>query len=144
MFIKHRLSFQRRSFMTYIVRELMYKSIQQIQNEMPDRFEILFEDGIALTSTKRKLIYSWYFWELHRQYPNTRLTSRHHVDEVLKGELLTSSTHRNLLSIIYEDLVKSNNLNDAQQTEHVLKLVYDITNNLYNDIAEMSEAHVNT
>lgn len=129
--------------MTLISRDLLFQTVQSL-HELPDIVEILFEDGVAIQSSKRKLIYSWYFWEFHRQYPKTPLLSTHHVNHVLKGKSLTSDTHRLLISVIYEQVIKTYNLYAANQTEHALQLCYQITNRVYNEISSMTEEYVNT
>jgi len=84
--------------------------IQKVNEENIDKIDIVFVDGVTITSTGRELIYSSYFWNLLVAYPRTPATSKHHVQSVLKGRPLTSSTHMELLGIIAKDIIKYNNL----------------------------------
>lgn len=133
----------KRRDMQIIARELVVANEETIKS-IPDKVTVLFEDGVSVETTKRKILYSWYFWEIHRQYPNTPIYSTHHVESVLKGGTLNSATHRNLLSAIYKDVVHTYKLYNNANVEHLLGLVYSITNSVHNYISKEAEANVTT
>lgn len=99
---------------------------------------LIFDDGEVVT-TGRKLVYSLFFWKLHELYTKTPLLKRHFVDSVLKGGLLTSNTHIDLLGNIAKDVFIYHELNTPEQKEPVWKLIYDITNTIYNDLSKIAE-----
>lgn len=119
----------------HALQEMVYRDgIAQVQ--------ILFEDDVTVTSTGKELIYSSYFWDMLRAYPQTKITSKHHVQNVLKGRPLTSSTHIDLLAIIGKDVIEQYDLFRPEQKEPILALTYQITNNIHNEITKLAEGHV--
>lgn len=128
--------------MQFNAKDLVHYNVENIHNNIPEKLSVLFDDGILIETTNRKVIYSWYAWEMHRQYPNTPVLSRHLVDNVLKGQPLNAKTHRDLLSNIYKDVALAYNLITPRQTEHLLELVYKITNNIHNFVSKTAEAYV--
>lgn len=120
-------------------RDLMNSKKIDLINNLPDRFKIQFDNGVIIETTKRKTIYSRFFWKIHSYYPNTLITEKHFVEHVLKGNPLTSKTHIELLSIIFKDVVLQYNLNTPESKEKLLELVYKVTNDLNNDFAKYAE-----
>lgn len=105
-------------------------------------FIIVFDDQIEVVSTWKEAVYSSYFWEFHRLYPKTPLLSRHHVSSVLEKGYMTSKTHIRLLSIVYFDLIEAYHLYNPAERDSITRMVYQITNRLYNDLTIKGEAHV--
>lgn len=128
----------------YSARKLVNESESFIVDGLPDRLTVLFEDGVSIETSKRKVLYSWHCWEIHRQYPNTPILNTHIVDSVLKGGNLNSSTHRNLLGVIYRDVVAAYKLYNNRNVEHLLGLVYQVTNSIHNYISKAAEENVTT
>lgn len=131
---------------TIHIRELISHSTheltQMVTSEGIKLIEIVFEDNIKLQSTGKELIYSSYFWDMFRHYSKTLITSKHHVQAVLKGNPLTSSTHIELLAIINQDIVNAYKLHTPQEKEHLLSMIYDVTNNIHNEVTKLAEAYV--
>jgi hypothetical protein len=125
------------------IREILNLSHQEVLS-LPTLIDIVYDDKVKQTSTKNKLIYSNYFWDIFRQYPNAPLLLRHHVDSVLKGSPLTSGTHIKLLERIYKDVVSHYHLDTPAQKEPIWTLIYKVTNNIHNEITRLSEAHVSS
>ena len=131
---------------TATIRELLKLSNQQVIElvfkEDIKEINIKFEDDVVIRSTGKELIYSSYFWDMLRAYPKTPVISRHHVTSVLKGKPLTSSTHMELLTIINKDIVNAYALHRPEQKEPLLAMIYEVTNNIHNEVTKMAEAHV--
>lgn len=127
--------------MLYQARDLVAMTKQQILN-LPSQVTIRFEDGQEITTKVKHVIYSWYFWAIIREYPNTPLLSRHLVDHVLKGKPLNSKTHMDLLGIISKDVCDAYNLIYPKQKEPLWKMIYDVTNNIFNEVTQLAEADV--
>lgn len=109
---------------------------------MGRKFEVEFDDGVVLVTTKNKLVYSSYFWDYHRLYPNTPLLSTHHVDSVLKGKYPGDKTHRVLLGVIYKDVLTAYGITRPEDREPLVKLIYEITNHIHNELTKVSEPFV--
>jgi hypothetical protein len=124
------------------VRQLLSIKTQELSGFLPEKFHLAFEDGVVIQTTSHRSIYTSYFWDIFRAYPNTPILSKHHVEYVLKGKPLTSSTHVELLTNIYKDVIATYQLNTPIQTEHLLELVYRVTNNIQNEVTKMAESHV--
>lgn len=100
-----------------------------------------FEDGEVIQTKGRKLIYSMFFWKLHKNYPNTPILSRHFVEHILKGRSLSSNTHIDLLGIIAKDVFDTYKLDKPIDKENVLALIYEITNDIHNDVSKIAEKY---
>ena len=123
----------------YKAKEIAHSPIFNIQK---DRFQIEFDDGQVIETTLRKTLYSHYFWQIHREYPNLPVLKQHHVQTTMNGRPLNSGTHIELLSIILKDCCECYQLFLPQQTEHLLGLIYQITNKVYNEVSKFSEPYV--
>lgn len=107
-------------------------------------FQLQFDDGETIDTRDKEIIYSNFFWDIHREYPNTPLLKKHHVRSVLKNNRLSGNTHINLFSNILADVVGTYNLHKPEQKEHVLDMIYRITNNIHNEVTKMAEEYVNS
>lgn len=116
--------------------------IEKVYSEDIKHIDILFTDGVTVKSTGKELIYSSYFWDMLRAYPQTAATSKHHVQAVLKGRPLTSSTHIELLTVVNQDIVHTYGLHKPEEREHLLSMIYDVTNNIHNEVTKLAEADV--
>lgn len=126
--------------LTIVARELIEGKFNVMA--LPSQLTVLFEDGIAFQTTRNKIIYSLYFWEIHRVYQKTPLLSTHFVESILKGKLLTSNTHIDLLSVIAKDVTQAHQLRTPKEREFLLEMIYNVTNNIYNEISQMAEEYV--
>lgn len=128
------------------IREFIAISNHELQAMVLEKdikeIDIVFEDGVTVRSTGKQLIYSSYFWDILRFYPNTPITSKHHVNHVLKNRPLSSSTHIDLLTILNKDVTAAYDLYHPQQKEPLLSLIYDVTNNILNEVSKLAESHV--
>lgn len=123
-------------------RDLCNMEIAHVWAILENEHIVVFEDGHQLQTSKRKTFYSRYFWEIHRAYPLVPLLARHHVEQVLCGKPLSSNTHVDLFSILLKDAVQYHNLYLPQEKEHILGMIYELTNKISNEIPKAAEAHV--
>jgi hypothetical protein len=124
-------------------RELCHKTMEEL-TALPDRFSVVFEDGSTVASSKNKVIYNWHFWEVHRSYPGLPITGRHCVENILKGQPLSSDTHIELLSKIAEDTIWHFKLQNPVHREPLNRLIYKITNDIHDKVTCVAEASVST
>ena len=102
-------------------------------------FELHFIDGVMET-TKARTIWSWLLWDIHRQYPDTPLSIKHHIGQ----RNLTPMLHANILSIIktdcknlYQDLsVAYSNMMSLN------RVVHSSFNNMYNVLTYRLQEYV--
>lgn len=119
-------------------------SIDQLWDVVKGRFILVFDDCVEMEVTGKDTLYSTYFWELHRQYPNTPLLPHHHVKSVLKGKYLTSRTHINLLSNISQDVFTTYQINTPHEKATVTEKIYRIIDKIYGDLSYRTEAHASS
>jgi len=103
---------------------------------------VTFDDGEIIETNDREILFSSYCWEFHRQYPDTPLLKKHHLQEVLRGRSFNDSSHYKLLEIIYWDVAAVYHLHTPAARDHITRLVYQITNTIYNDLTHRLEEYV--
>lgn len=123
-------------------RELLTMTPHQMLNELPNKLTVAFEDGISVDTSKRKVIYSNYVWEILRYYNKTPILSIHLVDSVLKGELLNSGTHIDLLSAVCKTVIETYQLYTPESKEHLNSMIYKATQDIDDNISKLAEADV--
>lgn len=125
-------------------RDLLAYDPHDIEKLLPKRVDVLFEDGKVVNTTSRALTYSWYIWEFHRRYPFLPLNYEHHIDSVLNGQLLSSNTHIDLLGRVSKELILKHGMEDSQNKEAILELIYYVTNQLHNELPTLASRYVAT
>lgn len=123
--------------------DILYLDPSQLKN-LPKVMTLQFDDGSFIETTGKNTYYSSYFWEFHRDYSELKLTKEHHVDSILKGGTLSSSTHQKLLSVLLRDTCELYGFHIPVQKEPLLALCYNITNQIYNEVTKDAEADVSS
>jgi len=126
------------------VRDILASQTSELFFKLPDHFGLKFDDNSILNVTKRETIYSSYFWDIFRAYPNIVITPLHHVSTILKGKPLSSSTHTSLLTNIIKSVINEYNLHIPEQKEDLLAMVYNVTNRAYNELIKVTEEYVSS
>lgn len=138
------------SFPQVKARALLVYSPQQIleefssESDVPDYVMVEYDNGVVKKSGVRKLALSRFFWEFHAHYPELPITYDHHVSSVLKGRLMTSATHINLLTRITEQLIRNHGHRSHTEREKILSLIYDVVNTIYNVLPTLTGEYVAT
>lgn len=116
-----------------MARDLLAFSPETIQDHLPVKFVLVFDDGEMIT-TRRRTKYSSFYWCYHKEFPKTPLLQRHHVEHTKKGKPTNAGTHTELLEAIirdvyahYEDDVE--NLADIT-SRMATRATNDMTNNM--------------
>lgn len=122
---------------TYNARELIAMTKEQVWSLPNEQVILIFDDGELKTHARANII-SWYYWEMHRQYPTAPIFKSHHMGN---GHY-TPNVHLNLSSNIMWDIYFA--LNEVPSVDHLCRLVYGITGELYNDMTYRLESHVTT
>ena len=123
-------------------RTLLGYNTEDLWETLYQPFILVFDDGQELLTDHKETLLSSYFWNIHRVYPLTPILQRHHVSHVLKGKALTSKTHIELLGIIFQDVVHTYNLPTPASRDHLTRMVYEVTNDIYVNLIKHAEAYV--
>ena len=115
------------------VRNLLKHSTDELWSILSGNFIVVFDDG-ELTTNSKETQYSSYVWDLHREFPKTPVLMRHHVQSILKGNLLSSSTHLKLLESVVWDVHKVYLRENPNIRDHLARRLYEITNLIYNEL----------
>ncbi len=119
-----------------------------LQYTTAELYEILTGDFVLVIAgeevevTCKEVLYSSYFWDIHRTYPAVPLLKKHLVNSVLKNRKLSYNTHVQLLNNIFWTALDTYNAQGIDIRDDLLKLVYQITNNIYNDLTYKAEEYV--
>ena len=120
---------------TISARYLLQFSTQQLWDMLIDRFKLKFDDGEIIETNYREVLYSSYLWKFHQRFPQTPLLSRHLVTQYIKGGALAMDTHIDMLTTIFKDMSNHTTFKDVyERDELAVKLVYEVTNEMYNDL----------
>lgn len=125
-------------------RNLLNFSTQQLWDGLDGEFILVFEDG-ELVTNERETIYSAYFWEYHRRYPNVKLSVRHHVRSVMKRGEPTANMAKSLTENIYWDVYRENEKlfpDPSNLIDRLSKMAYEIPNTVYNEFSLKMEPYV--
>lgn len=128
-------------------RRLLDFSTEQLWDILTGEFTLVFPDGEVKTNYKESL-FSSYFWDFHRKYPETPLLTRHHVQSVLKGAAIRTNTHLKLLGTIMWDTYDTYfRPTFDQEQEYRLRdqltiELCEISNHIYNDLTLRLEEYV--
>ena len=126
----------------FSARYLLSFTTDQLWNCLIGDFIILFEDGVEIETNYKETLFSSYTWDLIRKYPKTAITSKHHIQSFIKNKTLTSRSNIDLLGSVYWDVSDTHNFYTPVLRNDITKMVYEITNNIYNDLQERCERYV--
>lgn len=113
-------------------RKLLSVSPQDLWDLLTGEFILVFDDG-ELQTNYTETIFSRYFWRYHLEYPNLKLSVKHHVTTILKNDLYNAKTHISLLNNILWDAYDSIPNANKKDLERLSLIDFEITNELYND-----------
>lgn len=120
-------------------RKLLSFTPDQLKDILTGVFELEFYDGQVIQTDYKQTIYTRYFWDLFTQYPQTPITAKHHVLHIMGKDRLSSKTHILLLQECRNSVIKSYGYS-VQLADNLSKLIYQITNKLYNTLStELAE-----
>jgi len=96
---------------------------------------ITFDDGVLLTGW-RGTIFCWYMWEFHRRFPHTPLLKMHHMGNTR----LTRDTSIEVMGrCMWSTFASSPTPMTRTDVEELCKVVYQITNTIFNDTDKIEE-----
>lgn len=124
-------------------RQIVNMPIEQVwatlndDGEEPIAMTIAFDDGEYAT-TNRDIIFSRYFWEFQAQYPQTPIL----IEHLFKDLYLSKDSTLHMTARCLWAVADTYGFVGGPQMEDLMKLGYDITNALYNDMTYKLEEFV--
>ncbi len=128
--------------MTILARDILDNKIDL--NALPHDVRLVFENDVVIHTTKNKIIYSNFFWDMIRKYNRIVLTDDLFVESVLGNKPLTNSTHNLLIDKIYMEFIRVYNVELPIHKEEILEDICILTNKLKNELPRYASAHVTT
>lgn len=128
----------------YKARDFLFMSIEDILSKYPVDMKLEFEDGIVVETKRRHVAYSNFVWKIHRTYDKTPLLSSHLVTSIKKEKALEFNTHIDMLTIVARDAAVAHNLFYPKDKEKLQALIYEVTNDIYNEVSKLAEADIIT
>ena len=125
-------------------RKILHIPPEELLDNITGKFTLIFDDGELETNAKQTYISS-FCWEIHRVFSDLPLLKNHHLTSIIGlNGVYKSSSHR----VIVENIVKcwfDLKPNYTHYEHHtLLKLLYKITNRLYNDISLKTMSHMSS
>ena len=121
---------------TVIASDLVNRSLDQIWYLTDiNKTEIVFEDGKTV-ATGRSIIYSWFFWEYHRQIEGLKLLKIHLVEQ----KKMTGGTHSEFLEQVMWTVYEQ--CKDRVKVQLLKEIAYEITNEIFNKLTVNLEEYV--
>lgn len=123
---------------TYAIRDLVAMSEDDIwaldaQKDVP--LEIKFDDG-SLHTRPQPTIFSWYIWQLFRDYDKAPILCKHHI----QNTRISDSTHLTYFTEATTTIFEAYNKN--VDMDRIAKRIYQLTNQLYNAMVLRLESKV--
>lgn len=123
-------------------RDMLRYTTPELYDLLTGEFELEFDDGVIQTNEIMTAFSSW-AWKFHRQYPNTPLLTRHHVQTQLNGKRYSASTHLDLLGAALDDAYETYKATEPSGfRDRLAELLCRVRDDIYNDSTYRFEADV--
>lgn len=136
------------------IRKLLNYSTEQLWDMLDGDFILVFDNGEQINTNYKETLFSSYFWDLFRQYPNVVITPNMHISGILDGKTISTKFINTLLSnivyLVYDTYTESNDqnfnapLNKILFRETLAKHLYEMVNTSYNELSYKLEEYVVT
>lgn len=123
------------------VRDLMLLTDEQLQ-QLPEAYEVEFEDGVVDTVFKYETRYSVLFWGVFNHYPGAKIRAQHHLHAVLAGTELDAKTHQKLVTNIIKSIREDMRLDLPEQREPLMEIMMKTITDAQNALVLMTEEDV--
>ena len=130
--------------MTVSARTLYSMPKEDVWNLEDVLYEVQYEDDVVFSTNKKEIIFNRYCWGVFDLYPATPITSTCTVRHIVGSGFFNADTHVRLLEGIFKHICSSNNLNYYYEKDSLLKRVYVVFNDIYNNIVQRVSDSVST
>ena len=89
---------------TIQARDLLQLQPMALYDHLPPVFDLVFDNGTIEKATRRRTVYSRFFWEYHLRFPKIPLLVEHHLQTLMKKSEFGSGTHAELSTIISKEI----------------------------------------
>lgn len=127
-----------------LVRNIFNIDRHSIWNIEDKNYIVVFEDNKEAVCNKKHIIFNRYCYDMFSLYPNTPIISTCDITYILNNEFYNADTHIKLLETIFKHICEYNNINAYEHKNPLLKLTYEIVNNIYNEIVNRVSDYVST
>jgi hypothetical protein len=129
------------------IRSLLNYTTQELWDNLCGDFVLVFDDQSEVLTNELECLFSSYYWELYREYPECVITKSSHVRDIIKDARITADTHTELLSTIFfnvYDHYYQRVPNKVALLDMLAKRAYEIVNLAYNELTYRLEEYVTT
>ena len=117
------------------VREILSKDTEELWDILPKTFLLKFDNNEIIETNNKSTIFTSYYWDIIRQWPNIIVKPIHHLDHYIKKSPFGSGTHRSLIESFYKDIAVAYGLDTPLKRDSLNKLIFQVNNNAYNRLS---------
>ena len=132
-----------------ICRTLLNHTTTELHDILTGDFILIMDGGFEIVTNAKQTLFSSYGWDFHREYPSTPLLFEHHIKSIIGDGRLGSGTHLKLIGAcslsVYDTYCQSmidNGISAIKFRDMLSKRIYQIVNNLYNELSNRAEKYV--
>lgn len=115
----------------YNARDVLALNEEQIWQVPEEDIDVVMDDGTVVETFTQCLVFSWYCWDTHRQFPDTPLMRRHFFTD----KVLTKGSHNTLISAANRDCYETYKAKGIHVPMAVLaRIAFRAMNNIYNAV----------
>lgn len=119
---------------SFKARDIVNMDRGQVWHLPPGEYAVEFCDGEVAQMRQRELIFNRYVWELFRLCPTVPILAKHSVTSFVQGSAYNADTHISMFDRIFKHIVKTLGIKRYSQKEPFLVCIYDIIDNIQNEI----------
>lgn len=106
--------------------------------------DIVYEDNVTVKTHYKQVIFNRYFWAIFEHYQQCPISSKLSLQNVLDGGYYTTDTHNRLFELIVKDVCLYYQFKTYEAKAPLMKLVYKVFNNIYNDLVMRIGEYIST
>ena len=87
-----------------LARALLDVKQEKVIEMLPPTFQLQFDNGECIQTTRRRTVYSRFMWRYHLEFPKIPLLKEHHLQTQMEKSVFGSDTHVKLCSTIAKEI----------------------------------------
>ncbi len=124
------------------VRDILAMDANDVWGKLPKTFDLVFDNGEVVKSKDKTTIFTSYYWDVIRQYPNIEITPDNHLDHILANGDFGSGSHIRLLESFYKKIILAYQLLVPADRDNLNKLIFETNNRAYNELSTRLKLYV--